>query len=372
MQKIYLDNAATTKPNFDILHSVCDQTLNDGFYNPSALYSGGREVRKKIDNVRKQVLNLFSSDYDLIFTSCGSEADNLAIFSFAKRGNVITTNAEHSAVYNTFNQLKQRGLDVRFAPVNKDGSVNEEKLLNLVDDKTTFVSIVHVNNETGAINDINRLSSLIKQKNKTTVFHSDGVQGFLKIPFKPSKNIDLYSISAHKICALKGVGGLIYKKCLHLVPQIYGGNQEKGFRSGTENVFGIEVFGKAIEKYSNVIDNFNNAVVFKELFYNALSDEVTFISNETASPYIVSFSVPGVKAEILQRILDDNGVLVGTGSACSSKVGTSRIITACGLDKKVAEGVLRASFSFETTQAEVVSACKIIKDCIIELRKKLK
>ncbi len=372
MQKIYLDNAATTKPDADILSQVCNNTLNDGFYNPSALYSSGRTVRKQIDTARVKILEKFPSNYELLFTSCGSEADNLAIFSFAKRGNVITCNAEHSAVYNTFNQLKQRGLDVRFAPVNKDGGVNIEKLLSLVDEKTTFVSIVHVNNETGAVNDINQIATLIKQKNKSLIFHSDGVQGFLKIPFKFSSNIDLYSISAHKVCALKGIGALVYKKGLHLTPQLFGGGQEHGFRSGTENVFGIEVFSKAVEKYSNVSQNYNRVCTLKNLFCNGLKDEVVFISSENASPYIISFSVPGIKAEILQRVLDDNGVLVGTGSACSAKVGTSRIITACGLEKRIAEGVLRASFIFDTCEADILKAVETIKNCIKQLRKNLK
>ena len=372
MQKIYLDNAATTKPNSDILRQVCESTLTDGFYNPSALYSSGRKIRKQIDEARAQALTLFPTGYDLIFTSCGTEADNLAVFSFAKRGNVVTCMAEHSAINNSFSQLKQRGLDVRFAPVEKNGAVNVEKLLTLIDDKTTFVSIVHVNNETGAINDVNKIATLVKQRNPSTIFHTDGVQAFLKIPFKMSNNVDLYSISAHKICALKGVGALIYKKNLHLNAQIFGGGQEKNFRSGTENVFGIEVFKHAIQKYSNVQQNFENANALKQIFCENISREVVFVSSEDASPYVISISIPGIKAEILQRVLDDNGVLVGTGSACSAKIGTSRIINACGLEKRLAEGVIRISFGFTTTENEVLTATKIINDCIAQLRKNLK
>lgn len=372
MQKIYLDNAATTKPDAEILSLVCNNTLNDGFYNPSALYSTGRAVRKQIDTVRKDILTLFPTDYDLVFTSCGSEADNLAVFSFAKRGNVITCSGEHSAVYNSFNQLKQRGIEVRFAPIHKDGSVNVEKLIDLIDDKTTFISIVHVNNETGAVNDVNEIARLAKQKNSSIIFHSDGVQAFLKLPFKMSKDVDLYSVSAHKVCALKGVGALVYKKNLHLNAQIFGGGQEKNFRSGTENVFGIEVFGQAVTKYSNVETNYKKVKELNELFRDNLKDIITVVSAENASPYVLSFSVPGIKAEILQRVLDDNGVLLGTGSACSSKIGTSRIINACGLEKRVAEGVLRASFIYTTTREDVLKAVEIIKNCISKLRKNLK
>lgn len=372
MQKIYLDNAATTKPDASILNVVCLETIDGGFFNPSALYSCGRTIRKQIDEARSEVLRLFPNGYDLVFTSGGTEADNLAIFSFAKRGNVITCNAEHSAVNNSFNQLKQRGLDVRFAPVNVFGGVDEEKLLSLVDEKTTFVSLVHVNNETGAINDINKIAQRVKQKNPKVIFHSDGVQAFLKIPFKMSNYVDLYSVSAHKVCALKGTGALIYKKGLNLNAQLFGGGQERGFRSGTENVFGIEVFKRAVKKYDNVAERFQAVTQLKRVFCENISNEVKFVSSNDASPYVISLSIPGIKAEILQRVLDDNGVLVGTGSACSAKIGTSRIINACGLEKRVAEGVIRVSFGFSTTQEEVLRATDIINDCIAKLRVNLK
>lgn len=366
-----MDNAATTKPDKEALQIAVDKMLSDGFYNPSALYTSALKVRQEIEDARKDILSYFGANYDLIFTSCGSEGDNMAVFSFGKRGNIVTCAGEHSAIFNAFNEVKQRGVETRFAPLNKDGSVNEEKLLELIDEKTTFVSIVHVNNETGAINDISRLARLIKSKNKDIIFHSDGVQAFLKIPYKISPDVDLYSVSAHKICALKGTGALIFKKNLHLKPLITGGGQEKGLRSGTENTLGISVFKNAFDKYRNVEENYNKTLELKKILLKKLCDNAEVISGENSSPYIVSLSFVGVKGEILQRVLEDNGVIVGTGSACSSKIGTSRIITNCNIDKKTAIGVIRVSFIFDTKKEDVISAAEIMLSCAEKLRKTL-
>lgn len=368
MNYVYLDNAATTKPNEVALKNAIELLNNDGFYNPSALYNPSRAVKTQIEKVRLQVLKLFPNGYDLVFTSGGTEADNLAIFSFAKKGNIVTTSGEHSAVYNTFQQLKQTGIEVRFAKLNSDGSVNEEHLLSLIDEKTSFVSVVNVNNETGAINDINSIAMRVKSINKNVIFHSDGVQAFLKINQKLSQNVDLYSISAHKIGALKGTGALIYKKNLHLKAQLFGGGQEHNYRSGTENTFGIFNFGFAICENANIEQNFKNAQVLKDAFLNELQGVVQLVSSTNSSPYIVSISLVGIKAEIMQRLLADEGYLVGTGSACSSKLGTSRIISNCNLDKRVSEGVLRISFGFTTTIDEVIGCANAIKKCAERLK----
>ncbi len=372
MNRIYFDNAATTMTHSTVLEKALELYKNDGYFNPSALYYPARKVKKNIEEVRKKVLSLFPGNYDLVFTSGGTESDNLAISSFARRGNVVATAGEHSAVYNSLTFLKQNGVEPRFAKLNKDGSVDVNSLLDLVDDKTTFVTVTHVNNETGAINDVNSIAKLVKQKNSKVIFHTDGVQSFLKIPYRISNDIDMYSFSAHKVCALKGVGGLIYKKNLPLKPLFFGGGQEKNIRSGTENTLGIYALGFAIDAFKNVDVNFNHVKALNVRFKEELANEVTVISSENASPYIVSFSIPGVKAEIMQRVLDDNGLLLGTGSACSSKLGVSRIISNCGLDKRVADGVLRASFIYSSTLEEVLLATEIIKKCAQKLKVVLK
>ena len=239
---IYLDNAATTQPELDCLEEA-KQFLYENYYNPSALYAEGYNLHAQLKTIRKNILNLIADDvnHELIFTSGGTEADNHALFSCAKRGNIVISAGEHSAIYETAMELKQRGIEVRIAPLDNFGAVKTDELLSLVDEKTSLVSVMHVNNETGAVNLIEDISSKVKKKNKYTIFHSDGVQAFGKLPyFKITNDIDLYSISAHKIGGVKGVGALIKKKKLALKPFIYGGGQENGLRSGTENLFAIK------------------------------------------------------------------------------------------------------------------------------------
>lgn len=368
---IYLDNAATTMPIQKAV-SVAEKYTKDYFYNPSALYRGGIAVKKDIEDARNVILKSFSpSGYDLIFTSCGSEADTTAIFAFAKKGNIITTEGEHSAVYKCFEELKKRGYDVRYAKLNQDGSVNVDSLLSLVDDKTSLVSVVHVNNETGAINDINAISTAVKAKNRYAVFHSDGVQAYMKIPFKPCLNIDLYSVSAHKIGALKGIGALFKKKTLVLNPLIYGGGQENGLRSGTENVFGIMVFKEAVqERANNVLKYYQNAEECKNVFKQNLDlDYIKIISGENSSPFILSLSAKGLKGEVIQHMLEDEGIVIGTGSACSSRNPYSRIISACGFGSDVLSGVIRISFGYDTTVEECEIASEKLTDCVKKLYK---
>ena len=242
---IYFDNAATTKPSATALSKAAEFN-NENFFNPSALYRGGLYCNNALKTARSSVLRnlgLSETKYEVVFTSCGSESDNNAIFGAVKRGVFVTDKGEHSAVIKCFIEQKNRNNTVFFCGLNKDGSVNEKELLSLItDNRVDFVSIMHVNNETGAINDINALANKIKSLNPNIVFHSDGVQAYGKIPVSLSNDIDLYSVSSHKINGLKGTGALIKKKKLNLSPLVFGGGQENGQRSGTENVFGIKVF----------------------------------------------------------------------------------------------------------------------------------
>lgn len=374
---IYLDNAATTKPNENALRRA-EEYLREKFYNPSAMYTEGHALQSELKKARSILLSCVASetDFELVFTSGGTEADNNAVFSGAKRGNAVTTSGEHSAVHACFVELKNRGVvETRFAPLNKDGSVNEEKLLALVDSKTSFVSVIHVNNETGAVNDINRLAKLVKAKNPRAIFHSDGVQAFGKIPFRLAKEVDLYSISAHKIGGLKGVGAIIKRKTLALAPLLYGGGQESGKRSGTENVFGIMQFAHAAqEKYSTLKEDFSRLKEYKRLLADGLNKAIyTVLSGETASPYVTSISAVGLRGEILLHMANDKGLIVGTGSACSSNAKNrySRVILACGFDEKTADGVLRVSFCDKTTEEEVLTAVEILNELGSELKSRM-
>lgn len=366
---IYLDNAATTAPLGEALAKSKD-LYEDNFFNPSALYRGGLDVKTRIETARAEISAYFPKDYEVIFTSCGSEADNTAVFSYCKRGNFITTEGEHSAIYESFKALKTRGADVRFAKLNKDGSVKVDSLLSLVDEKTSFVSVVHVNNETGAINDINAISEKVKAKQPSAIFHSDGVQAFGKLPFTLLKTVDLYSVSAHKIGGVKGVGALVKKKKIPLTPLVYGGGQEFALRSGTENAFGISVFGIAAnEKRLKIKDNYAKIQNFKTLFLSLLNtDAITVLSGENSSPYVVSLSANGLRGEVIQHMLEEFGIVIGTGSACSSRHRHSRILEACGFNGEVLDGALRVSFSSDTTEYEVRECADKLNFCVNKLK----
>lgn len=375
---IYLDNAATTQPSLSAFDKA-KEYVTEKFYNPSAMYKEGFALQGELKKARSVLLSKVADEnaFEWIFTSCGTESDNQAIFSFARRGNAVTTAGEHSAVSAAFAELKNKGLaEPRFAPLMKDGRVNIEQLLSLIDEKTSFVSVMHVNNEMGAINDINAIAKAVKAKNPRVIFHSDGVQAYGKIPFKLAKEVDLYSVSAHKIGGLKGIGGLIKRKTLTLPAYIIGGGQENGRRSGTENVFGIMHFLYAAEeKFATLKDDFARIREYREKLWAALDTSVyTRLSKEDGSPYILLLSAVGLRGAILQQMADDKGLLIGTGSACSSnsKLRYSKVVLGCGYDEKTADGVIRISFSNKTTPAEIEEAAKILNDIGKDLKKRMK
>lgn len=372
---IYLDNAATSKPDEECLKKA-EKYLFENFYNPSALYAGGFNVQLELREARKNILNCVADDnFELVFTSCGTEADNLAVFGGGKRGNIVTTAGEHSAVFSAVNELKQRGLEVRFAALNPDGSVNEENLLNLVDEKTSLVSVIHVNNETGAVNDIIKISADVKKKNPRALFHSDGVQAFGKVPVRLGSLIDMYSISAHKIGGLKGCGALIKKKNLVIKPIIFGGGQENGLRSGTENVFAIKDFEfAALKAKQNITENYKKTAKINRIFKENLDKSLfKVVSGETSSPYILCIGAAGLRGETILHEADDEGLIIGTGSACSSNDNKrySRVILACGTDEALADGILRISFSFNTCEREALTAAGILNKIVAERKIKM-
>ncbi len=373
---IYLDNAATTVPDEGAVNAALQFLKIDGFYNPSALYRAGFAAHKEIEEARRTILSLLAPQggYELVFTGSGSEADNQAVFSSARRGNFVTTAGEHAAIYQSAKELEKRGIEVRFAPLRSDGSADTEALLSMVDKDTSCVSVIHVNNETGAVNDIAAIAAAAKKINPALLFHSDGVQAFGKIPFALTKDIDLYTVSAHKIGGVRGVAGLFRKKGARLSPYIFGGGQENGLRSGTENTFAIKQFEFAAKKkFSSLKEDFERIRSYNLAVRQGL-DKTIFrvLSSENASPYILSVSARGLRGEVLLHMLDDAGVMVGTGSACSSKNRYSRVILACGLDERSADGVLRISFAATTTLQETEQAIGIINSCAASLAERTK
>ena len=373
---IYLDNAATTVPDEGAVNAALQFLKIDGFYNPSALYRAGFAAHKEIEEARRTILSLLAPQggYELVFTGSGSEADNQAVFSSARRGNFVTTAGEHAAIYQSAKELEKRGIEVRFAPLRSDGSADTEALLSMVDKDTSCVSVIHVNNETGAVNDIAAIAAAAKKINPALLFHSDGVQAFGKITFALTKDIDLYTVSAHKIGGVRGVAGLFRKKGVRLSPYIFGGGQENGLRSGTENTFAIKQFEFAAKKkFSSLKEDFERIRSYNLAVRQGI-DKTIFkvLSSENASPYILSISARGLRGEVLLHMLDDAGVMVGTGSACSSKNRYSRVILACGLDERSADGVLRISFAATTTLQETEQAIGIINSCAASLAERTK
>ena len=374
---IYLDNAATTKPSV----SAFDKArvfVTERYFNPSALYNEGFALQSELKKARSALLSPVADEsaFELIFTSCGTEADNQAIFSFARRGNAVTTAGEHSAVLAAFAELKNRGaIETRIAPLNRDGTVDVDALCALVDSKTSFVSVMHANNELGSINDVNDIAKRVKQINPRVIFHVDGVQAYGKLAFRLAKEIDAYSISAHKIGSLKGVGAPIKRKSLQIAPYIIGGGQESGKRSGTENVFGIMQFAYAAqEKFLSLRQDYTRLKDYRERLWELLDKDVyTRISPENGTPYILTVAAAGLRGEVLLHMANDKGLIIGTGSACSSNAKSrySKAVIACGYDEKTADGVLRISFSNETTQEEIERAAAILNDIGNDLKRRM-
>lgn len=372
---IYLDNAATTRP-LKSATECAEKALHELYYNPSAFYAGGIQTRKEIERARGEILSCIDGgdNFDLIFTSCGTEADNQAVFGSVRRGNFVVSEGEHAAVFECAKELKNRGIEVRFAPLNRDGSVSEDALYPLVDENTALVSVIHVNNETGSVNPIERIAERIKRINPRALFMSDGVQAFGKIPVRLTKNIDFYTASAHKIGAPKGAGALFKRKTVNLAPYLYGGGQESGKRSGTENVFGMLAFASAAkEKFSSLKEDGERIARYREKLFGKLDGDLFVrLSPRTGTPYILTVAAKNLRGETLQRMLSDRGVYVGTGSACSSKKPYSRVIEACGVPQELLHGVLRFSFSPENSEAEIDEAAEIVNKTANELYGRIK
>lgn len=357
---IYLDNAATTRIYPEVADLIAEESKND-FFNPSALYKPSVALSVKIKNARESIKSaLHAGDGELYFTSGGSEGDNTALFCTRKpKGSrIIVGLGEHDAIINGAAQLAQQGYDVVYAPINADGSVNVEEFKNLLTPNVALVSIMHVSNETGAINDIARLCKLTKKVAPNAVFHSDGVQAFGKIKVNlRALGVDLYTISAHKIHGPKGIGALYVKKGTPIKPLIYGGGQEKGFRSGTENAPSILGFAKAVEICMENFDfDFAKKAAFKaQLKEKLLSeiDDVQIISgDENFAPNILTVAFKDVRGEVLLHDIEDDGILVGIGSACSSH-HESRFKSLLGLDENHKDGIIRFSISYENDENNI-------------------
>ena len=370
MKKIvYLDNAATTQCYEEVAEILKTESVN-GYFNPSALYKPSVDNAVKIKNARDTIKSaLHAPDGELYFTSGGSESDNTALFCTRKpKGSrVIVGLGEHDAVMSGANELKNQGFDVVFAPINTDGAVNVDEFKALLNENVSLVSIMHVSNETGAVNDIQKLVRLTRKLAPNAVFHSDGVQAFEKIKVNlRSLDVDLYSISAHKIHGPKGIGGLYVKKGTSIKPLIYGGGQEKGFRSGTENLPAILAFERAVELNEDNFDlNYSKKLDFKEYLTAKLKEnvqDVVIISPENdCAPHILTVAFKDVRGEVLLHAIEEDGILVGIGSACSSH-RESRFKSLLGLDESHRDGIIR----FSTSEFSDVSDVDYVVESIVK------
>lgn len=316
---IYLDNAATTKASQAAIDSMIKYAGED-FYNPSAGYAPALAVKKALGKATADIADLLGADPDeIVFTSCATESNNFAFECGVKnkKGNIVVSAGEHASVYECAQRLKSRGADVRFVMPDGNGVVTAEALAQVVDGSTAFVSIIHCSNETGAVSDIKALCAAVKSVSPKAVFHSDGVQAFCKIPTDVHDlGVDLYSVSAHKVGGLKGVGALYVRKGFNMQPFIVGGGQQNGRRSGTENTGGIIGFAEAAKIYKNKAAAFD-AKALREAVINVFDghDGVRINGRGTNSGYILSVSFKGLRGEIIAHMAEDEGVLVGLPSA---------------------------------------------------------
>lgn len=371
---IYLDNAATTAMYPECLDSFKKYGV-EKFFNPSAVYAPSVEVSRVLKEARREILSaLHAPDGTVVFTASGSEADNLALFGSRKPkgGKIVTTAGEHSAVINSAAELSARGYEVVYASLHPDGKVNLEELEKLLDESVCLVSVMHVNNETGAVNDLKAVSKLVRKLSPSAIFHSDGVQGFLNVETNlKDMDVDLYSMSAHKIHGPKGVGALYMKKGIRVSPIVFGGGQEYGIRSATENVPGIDAFRVAVEIGRK---NFAAGVVHKKQILSYLReeigkmDDVILVSNSD-SPHVLTVTFKDVRGEVLMHALESYGIFVGIGSACSSKKGVSRFKDLLGLDKGYDEGIVRISVSENTSHADAEALVEALSVEVPKLRK---
>lgn len=372
---IYLDNAATTKM-YDEALRVLTEANEKRWFNASALYKEASEESKTIRRARETLLGaLKAGDGELYFLSGGTEADNTALFCTrkAKGSRVIVSEGEHDAVINPAKVLKEQGYDVVFAPIKSDGGVDEEKFAALLTPDVSLVSVMHVSNETGAVNDIAKLSAMTKRAAPKAIFHSDGVQAFGKIKVNlRSLGADLYTVSGHKIHGPKGIGALYVAKGAPVKPLVFGGGQEKGFRSGTENGPAIEAFAAAAER---TMRNFEEDCSKKRRYLeylqegleNGVPDVKIITDTERSAPHILTVAFGGVRGEVLLHALEERGILVGVGSACSSH-RESRFKSLLGLDEAHRDGIVRFSVSAFNDFSEVATVVRETADAVARLK----
>ena len=366
---IYLDNSATTRPN-EACVAAMNELLTECWFNPSSVYRPGMDAAHRLKTARAQVAQALGAETERVFfTSGGTEADNWAIFSTAKRlgkrgRHIVTTAVEHHAVLHPMQQLEAQGFEVTYLQPDETGFVSVEALKAALRPDTILVSIMMVNNESGAVMPIADMVRATRRLAPLALFHTDAVQGFLKVPFTPAGlGVDLLSLSGHKIHAPKGIGALYIRQGLPLKPFILGGGQENGLRSGTEPTGQIAAFAVACqtgkEKMAQSLAHMNQLKAYTLERLHAEVPQVEEIISGDA-PHILALTLPGYKSEVLVRVMGDKGVCISAGSACH-RGKASHVYEVMGLTKPQRDGAFRVSFSDWSTKEDV--------DCFVQALK---
>lgn len=379
--EVYLDNSATTKC-FDEVAQLISKIMTQDYGNPSSMHNKGVESEHYLRHAREVIAkNLKVNEKEILFTSGGTESDNLALigtaFANCRAGrHLITTQIEHPAILQTMQYLEKQGFEVTYLPVDENGCVRPEDLEKALRKDTILVSVMHTNNEIGSLQPIAEIGDMIKKFDKSIVFHVDAVQGYGKFRIFPKRmNIDLLSVSAHKIHGPKGVGFLYINEKIKIHPIIFGGGQQKGMRSGTENVPGIAGMSLAIEKvYDTLDEDIERIYDIKDYFVKGVAGipdvKVNGLPGKDSAPHVVSLSVRGVRSEVLLHALEEKGIYVSAGSACASnKPSVSATLKAIGVDKDLLDSTIRFSFSTFTTKEEIDYTLQNLYDIIPMLRK---
>ncbi len=380
MTEIYLDNSATTKPYREVIDLI-GNVLEKTYGNPSSMHKKGLEAEKVIEEARRHISILFNNRAsEIIFTSGGTEANNLAIKGAAYRNrrhgkHLVTSSIEHPSVLNCFRFLEQEGFSVSYLPADTRGLVNPSDLESLVGKETTLVSIMHINSEIGSVQPLKLIGQAIKKTNPSTLFHVDAVQSFARLPMKLKEwQADMVSCSAHKIHGPRGAGCLWLREGTMLQPLLHGGGQENMMRPGTENAAAIAGFGLAARQNNYSLQQKTDYLAeLKLAFYNELQSSGTpFTVNgpspDTGAPHIINLSFPGLKSELLLHSLEERGIYVSAGSACHSRRSDpSHVLIAIDLNEERLESALRFSFSTLNTKDEAVSAARITAEVAASL-----
>ena len=377
----YFDNSATTKV-LDSVKDIVVKTMTEDYGNPAAKHRKGMEAEQYIRDARKIIADTMKvQEKEILFTSGGSESNNMALIGAAwanqRAGkHIISTSIEHPSVYNPLGVLEELGFEVTILPVDHDGHISLKELEEAIRPDTILVSTMYVNNEVGAVEPVEEISKIIKAKNPSTLYHVDAIQAYGKYVIRPKKQgIDLLSVSSHKIHGPKGVGFLYIRNGVKIKPLIYGGGQQAGMRSGTENVPGVAGFGAAAkEMYTNHAEKVQKLIELKDYMTDRLGEiEGTVINSkkgEASAPQIVSVSFEGVRSEVLLHALEDKGVYVSSGSACSSNhPGISGTLKGIGVAQKLLDSTIRMSFGMFNTKEEIDYTLDTLKELVPVLRR---